>query len=167
MTEETTNRQVQEFYPESDATTKRSLEGLANSISQFREAVHRIAEQQGEQAAWQSGQIPGQILDQARRRRRSAQRRVMLECAVAMVLCVAMALPGIGYYRHHSARVREQQQAQAQRQREADAALLDQVASEISETVPDSMQPLAEMDADSASDETSAMRTERKNGTRQ
>jgi hypothetical protein len=159
MTRETTTHQVQELYTDSDAATKRGLEGLANSISHFREAVHHIAERQAEPAAI------AQQMERARRRRQSAQRRVMLEWAAAMALCVALLLPGIGYYRNHVSQVREQQQKQALQQRESDAALLDQVASEVSEQVPDSMQPLAEMDSDYASNQVSSGKAERNNGT--
>lgn len=162
MTKETTTRQVQEMYPESDAATKRDLEGLANSISQFRAAVRHIAERQGEQTqqvAWQ--------LDQARQRRKSVQKRIMLEWAVAtttaIVLCLTMLVPTVGYYRNHATQLRAQQQEQLLKQREADTALLDQVTSELSEAVPDSMQPLAEMDVDYASDTTSTGKTEKKN----
>jgi hypothetical protein len=158
MTKETTNRQVQEMYPESDGATKRDLEMLANSISQFRAAVRHIAEQQAgpAPAAWQ--------LDQAQQRRRSAQRRTMLEWAVAMVLCVTMLVPAVGYYRDHAKRLRAQQQEQLSKQRAADTALLDQVTSELSEAVPDSMRPLAEMDADYASNQIATGKTEKKNG---
>ena len=166
MTKETTTRQVQEMYPESDAATKRDLEGLANSISQFRAAVRHIAEQQAEPAsvAWQ--------LDQARQRRRSAQRRTMLQWAVATVaatvLCVTMLVPAVGSYRHHAAQLQAQRQAQRQeqllKQREADTALLDQVTSELSVTVPDSMQPLAELDSDYTNNQTSIGKTEKTNG---
>jgi hypothetical protein len=162
MTRETTTRQIQDLYAESDAATKRSLEGLANSISHFREAVHHIAEQQAPALS-----IATQ-LEQARKRRHSAQRRVMIEWAVAMALCVALLLPGIGYYRDRAVQAREQQQKQAQvlSQREADAALLDQVASEVSEDVPDSMRPLAEMDSDYASSQISSGKAEKNNGTK-
>jgi hypothetical protein len=83
-----------------------------------------------------------------------------------MVLCVTMLVPAVGYYRNHTARVREQQQEQALKQREADAALLDQVTSEISEAEPDSMRPLAEMDSDYASYQTSTGEMEKKNETK-
>src|SRR5277367_186226 len=137
MTRETTNRDVQELYPESDAATKRDLEGLANSISQFRSAVHHVAGRSSE-----SGMNWG--FEQARVRRRSAQRRVMLEWAVAVALCVAALVPAVGFYREHASQVRAEQQAQLLKQREADTALLDQVSSELSEAVPDSMRPLVE-----------------------
>ena len=158
MTKETTTRQVQEMYPESDAATKRDLEGLANSISQFRAAVRHIAEQQAEPAsvAWQ--------LDKARQRRRSAQRRTMLQWAVAMMLCVTMLVPAVGYYREHAAHLQAQRQEQLLKQREADTALLDQVTSELSVTVPDSMQPLAELDSDYTNNQTSIGKTEKTNG---
>jgi hypothetical protein len=165
MTRETTTRQVkelyteQEMYTDSDAATKRRLEVLANSISHFREAVHHIAGNQAQPAS-----IAKQ-LEGAQRRRQSAQRRVMLEWVAAMALCVALLLPGIGYYRNHVSQVREQKQAQALRQRESDAALLDQVAIEVSEEVPDSMQPLAEMDSDYVSDQVLSGKTEKNNGT--
>lgn len=132
---------LDELYPESDATTKRDLEGLANAIGQFRSAVHHIAA--GEDAspiAWQ--------LEQARARQRTRQRRVMLEWAVAAALCVAAMVPAVNLYRDHAAAVRAQQQAQLLKQRQADTALLDQVTSELSEAVPDSLQPLAELDSD-------------------
>jgi hypothetical protein len=162
MTKETTTRQVQEMYPESDAATKRDLEGLANSISQFRAAVRHIAEQQAEPAsvAWQ--------LDQARRRRRSAQRRTMLQWAVATVaatvLCVTMLVPTVEHYRDHAAQLQAQRQEQLLKQREADTALLDQVTSELSVTVPDSMQPLEELDSDYTNNQTSIGKTEKTNG---
>jgi hypothetical protein len=162
MTKETTTRQVQEMYPESDAATKRDLEGLANSISQFRALVRHIAEHEGDPkpVAWQ--------LDQARQRKRSAQRRTMLQWAVATVaatvLCVTMLVPAVGSYRQHAAQARAQQQEQLLKQREADTALLDQVSSELSVAVPDSMQPLAEMDSDYASNQVSTRETEKKNG---
>ena len=156
MTKETTNRDVQDLYAESDAATKRDLEGLANSLSQFRSVVHHIAARSAESAMdWG--------FEQARARRRSAQRRVMLEWAVAMALCVAALVPAMGFYREHAAQVRAEQQAQLLKQREADAALLDQVSSELSATVPDSMQPLAEMDSDYASNQR-RRETEKKNG---
>jgi hypothetical protein len=157
MTRETTSRDVQELYPECDAATKRDLEGLANSISQFRSAVHDIAARASE-----SGMNWG--LEQARVRRRSAQWRVMLEWAVAAALCVAALVPAVGFYREHAAQVRAEQQAQLLKQREADTALLDQVSSELSEAVPDSMRPLAETDADYVSYQTTTGETEKKNG---
>ena len=160
MTKETTNRQVQDLYPESDAATKRSLEGLANSISQFRDAVRHIADQQAQPVPSVS-----QWEQQAQRRKQSTQRRVMLEWAVAMAVCVALLLPGIGYYRSYNARL-EQEQAQMLKQQEADALLLDQVTSELSEAVPDSMRPLAEMDSDYASNQISVGETEKQNGTK-
>lgn len=145
---------MDELYPEGDAATKRDLEGLANSISQFRSVVHHIAARSAESAMdWG--------FEQARARRRSAQRRVMLEWAVAMALCVAALVPAVGFYREHAAAVRAEQQAQLLKQREADTALLDQVSSELSATVPDSLQPLAEMDSDYASYQTTG---EKKNG---
>jgi uncharacterized protein (DUF2252 family) len=147
MTRETTNRDVQELYPESDAATKRELEGLANSISQFRSAVHHVAAQS-------EGSVRDWGYESALKRKHVAQRRVMLEWAVAAVLCVAALVPAVGFYREHAAQVRAEQQAQLLKQREADTALLDQVTNELSETVPDSMQPLAEMDADYASYQT-------------
>ena len=156
MTRETTNRDVQELYPESDAATKRDLETLANFISQFRSAVHHVAARaDARPIAWQ--------MEQARVRKRSAQRRVMLEWAVAAALCVAALVPAVGFYREHAAQVQAEQQAQLLKQREADTALLDQVSSELSETVPDSMQPLVETDMDYASYETTGG-TEKKNG---
>jgi hypothetical protein len=156
MTKETTNRQVQEMYPESDAASKRDLEGLANSISQFRAAVHHVAARSSEE-----GMDWG--FEQARVRRRTAQRRIMLEWAVAAVLCVVALVPAVGFFRDHAKQVRAERQAQILKQREADTALLDQVSSELSEAVPDSMRPLAEMDADYVSYQTTG-ETEKKNG---
>ena len=155
MTRETTNRQVQDFYPESDAATKRELEGLANAISHFRTAVHDAAERQS--------RSPLQ-LDGAQARRQSARRHVFLEWAVAAVLCVMALVPALGYYRNHEAQRQAQRQEQLLKQRAADTALLEQVASELSESVPDSMQPLADMDTDDASYQTSVRGTEKKNG---
>lgn len=152
---------LDELYPESDMATKRDLEGLANAISQFRAAVGHIAAQ-GEpaQVAWQ--------LEQARQRRRSTQRRMVMEWAVAavaaIVLCVAAVAPTVNSHRRHEAQLRAQQQEQILKQRQADSALLDQVTSELSEAVPDSMQPLTEMDADYVSYQTTTGETEKNNG---
>ena len=158
MTKETTNRQVQDLYPESDAATKRDLEGLANSISHFRTAVHHAAGQQ-------ASPLPiARQLERAAQRKRSAQRRIMLEWAVAMALCIAALVPATSYYHTHEARQQAQRQAQLLKQREADAALLDQVASELSESVPDSLRPLADMDADYTSNQTTIKETEKTNG---
>ena len=154
MTRETTNRDVQELYPESDAATKRDLEGLANGISQFRSAVHHVAAQsEAERTDWG--------FKSALKRRHVAQRRMVLEWAVAAVVCVAALVPAVGFYREHAAAVKAQQQAQLQKQREADTALLDQVSTALSATVPDSMEPLSGMDSDYASYQTTG---EKKNG---
>ncbi len=157
MTKETTTRQVQELYPESDAATKRDLEGLANSISHFRAAIHHVAGQETE---------PEWRLDQTQARRRSTHQRVMLEWAVAaaaaMVLCAAILMPVVGSYRDHAAQLQAQQREQLLQQRAADTALLDQVTNALSEGVPDSMRPLAELDTDYASYQT--VETEKKNG---
>lgn len=152
---------LDELYPESDAATKRELEGLANSIRQFRAAVHHMAAQEEPtQVAWQ--------LEQARQRRRSAQRRMVLEWAMtamaAIVLSAAAVVPTVNSHREHMAQLQAQRQAQILKQREADSALLDQVTSELSEAIPDSMQPLAEMDADYVSYQTATGETEKKNG---
>jgi hypothetical protein len=120
---------------EDDVATRRDLEAMAHAISRFRSAVWHIAEQENPQ--------PMQAqLEQAAQRRRSVQRRVMLEWAFAGIAGVAALIPAAGYYRHHQQQARIEQQ-----QREADARLLDQIADEVSEAVPDAMRPLAEMDA--------------------
>lgn len=148
MTRETTNRQVKELYPESDAASKRELEGLANSISQFREMVHVAADRQ-------ASQLPVSAqLEKAAQRHQTKQRRVMLEWAVAMVLCITAVIPVTSYYRTQAAHEKAQRQAQLMQQREADTALLEQVTSELSESVPDSLQPLADMENDYAKDQT-------------
>lgn len=159
MTQETTNRQVQEMYPEGDAATKRDLEGLANSIGHFRAAVHHLAERQA-----QALPVAAQ-LEKAAQRRQSAQRRVTLEWAAAMALCVGALVPAAGYYRNHTAQMEAQRKQEMMlKQRAADTALLEQVSSELSETVPDSLQPLADMDAEYASYQTSIRETEKANG---
>lgn len=153
MTRERTNRQVQEMYPESDAATKRDLEGLANSISQFRAAVHHVATREMERSQ------TGWPLDQAQTRRHSTHRRIMLEWAIAVALCVTALVPAVGYYHNHAAQLQEQKQLL--QQHEADTALLDEVSSELSETEPDSMRPLTEMNSDYSSYQT--VETEKKN----
>ncbi|HZU08641.1 MAG TPA: hypothetical protein VFA02_01960 [Pseudacidobacterium sp.] len=135
MRNKTTIRQT-----EDDAATRRDLEAMAHAIGRFRSAVWHIAEQESSQ--------PMQVqFEQAARRRRSVQRRVMLEWAFAGFAGVAALIPAAGYYRHHQEQARIEQQQQALKQREADAQLLDQIADEVSEAVPDAMRPLAEMDA--------------------
>lgn len=159
LNREKTTNQMQELYPEnSDAATKRSLEGLANAIGNFRAAVHHIADQET------STRITTQQLEQASKQKRSAQRRVMLEWATAMVLCVTMLVPALGYLRDRNVRMQAQQHEQLMKQRQADEALLEQVSHEVSEAVPDSMQPLAELDADYAGNQIQAKETETRNG---
>lgn len=79
---------------------------------------------------------------------------MMLEWAVALALCVTAAIPATSYLRTQAAREEAQRQAQILQQREADTALLEQVTNELSESVPDSLQPLADMDNDYAKDQT-------------
>jgi hypothetical protein len=127
------------MYPESDAATKRDLEGFAHAISHFRSMVWHISAQENSLSA-------AIQMEQAAQRKRSTQRRLMLEWAVAAIAGVAALVPAAGYYRHHVEQARIQEQQQVLKQREADAQLLDQVTDEISEAVPDAMRPLAEMD---------------------
>ncbi|SRR5579883_144509 len=138
MVMNTEKMKLDEIYPEGDAATKRELEIVANAIGQFRSAVHHVATREtGSQMDWG--------FERALKRRRTAQRRLVLEWAVAAVLCVAALVPAVSFYRH-AATLKAEQQAQMLKQREADAALLDQVSSEISEAVPDAMRPLVEVD---------------------
>ncbi|MCL6463441.1 MAG: hypothetical protein K6T49_02855 [Acidobacterium ailaaui] len=148
------NRAISQM--ESDAATRRDLENMAYAIRQFRAAVWHIAEQEGPR--------PTLIqLEQAARRRRSAQRRIMLEWAFAALAGVAVLLPAAGHYRHHAQMARMAEQQQALKQREADAELLDQVADEVSEAVPDAMRPLAELDSLYGSDQSATGQREKNN----
>jgi hypothetical protein len=148
---------LDDLYPESDAATKRDLEGFAHAIGHFRAAMHQIAEKRTEAPAqWNLVKASAKV--------HSKQRRVVLEWAAAMALCVAVLVPAVGSYRNHVAAVKAEQQAQLLKQHEADAALLDQVSSEISEAVPDSLQPLADLDSDYTSDQAKTGETENKNG---
>lgn len=141
---------------DNDAATKCDLEKLTNALDQFRSVVQHISalnEREARPIAWQ--------LEQARERQRSAHRRRALEWVVAAVMCLAVALPLTG--RYHSQALQARAQQQLLQQRTADAALLDQVASEIEEPVPDAMRPLEDSDSVYATD-SSVQQGDKNNG---
>jgi hypothetical protein len=122
---------------------------LATTIHNFRSAVEYIA------ACETSRPVPADWLAPARRRRRT-QHSMILAWACAALLCLAM-LP-LSMNSHHAA---PPQVAQATAAvvpvPESDSALLEQVDTDVSESVPSSLAPLAELENwNSASTNTSS-----------
>lgn len=135
---------------------------FAADLRNLRSAVHRAAERSGSRplsSAW---------LIAAKRRQRAAQRRVMLAWGLvgtcAALLCLG-ALPLL----HRAAPIAAPQVArQVQAQSPADdTALLEQVDSAVSESVPSSLAPLATLDewssTSSTNNEPSLNKPENKN----
>lgn len=114
---------------------------LAASIRDFRSAVKHVADRETARpvaAGW---------LAPARKRRRSHQQRVVLAWACAALLCLA-TLPWSSH--SHSTAAHPAISAAAVSvapAAESDTALLEQVDADVSESVPSSLAPLAELDS--------------------
>lgn len=143
---------------------------FAASIRDFRSAVTHVAEREAGRP------VAAKWLDPARKRRRAAQQRVALTWACAALLCLA-TLPFSIHSRHDSvARNVTPAVIAPASSPESDTALLEQVDTDVSESVPPSLAPLAELDnltttssntAGSASHRTSTpAQTESTNATR-
>jgi hypothetical protein len=114
---------------------------FAKSIRDFRSAVTHVAERETAIPATAGWLAP------ARKRRRSTQQRIALGWACAALLCFA-TLP-FSSHSHHSATVNPVAAVTtvpAEPSAESDTALLEQVDSDVSESVPSSLAPLTELD---------------------
>ena len=130
---------------------------FGDDLRNFRAAAHRAAERQA------SEPVPFGWLNAAKRRRRQAQRRLMF-ALVSATACVALlftaALPTL----HHSKPVTE---AAVHQSNADDTALLEQVDTAVSESVPSSLAPLDALDnldtKTSTDTQTSLSKPEKKN----
>jgi hypothetical protein len=129
---------------------------FGQDLQNFRVAVHQAAEYETEQPA------PFGWLNAAKRRRRVAQRRMMLAwatVATCAALLFAATLPSL----HHPKAVSHMAAASSNTD---DTALLEQVDTAISESVPSSLAPLAQLDdwtsTAPTNDETSLKKSEKK-----
>lgn len=114
---------------------------FAASIRDFRSAVTHVADREAAGpvgAAWLSG---------ARKRRRHAQQRMVLGWAAAALLCLA-TLPLATHLRHPViAPLTVQTATTASPAPESDTAILEQVDTDLSESVPSSLAPLTDLDS--------------------
>ncbi|MBB6145540.1 hypothetical protein HNQ77_003501 [Silvibacterium bohemicum] len=133
---------------------------VASSIELFRSAMHSIAEREA------GHPVPAEWLAPARRRQRTAQRRMVLAWSCAAALCVAV-VPLSLHAPHTSPYMAKTPAATLQpavaHSDQEDTALLEQIDNAISEPVPSSLAPLTEMDSLNSS--TSINQTEKKNVT--
>ena len=105
---------------------------LGEDLRNFRSAVHRAAERQTSQP------VAFGWLNAAKRRRHAAQRRMILAWGLAALL-FAGALPLL--HQSKTAAPAEVRQSNVE-----DTALLEQVDTAVSESVPSSLAPLTELD---------------------
>ena len=106
---------------------------FGNDLRNFRDAVHRAAERQTSQPVgfgW---------LNAAKRRRRAAQSRLVLTWTFTAALLVAGALPLLRHSRAIAPVTVRQSSVD-------DTALLEQVDTAVSESVPSSLAPLQALD---------------------
>ena len=127
---------------------------FGNDLRNFRAAVHRAAERQTSQP------VPFGWLNAARRRRQVAQRRLMLAwatVAASAALLFAATMPLL----HHPTTV-STPVAVTQVRSTDDTALLEQIDTAVSESVPSSLAPLAELDDLNSTNSTNNERTPNK-----
>ena len=114
---------------------------LAASIRDFRAAVTQVADRET------AGPVGAAWLAGARKRHRSAQQRMVLGWAAAAMLCVA-TLPLATHSRHAvMAPPAVQNAATVAPAPESDTALLEQVDTDLSESVPSPLAPLTDLDS--------------------
>jgi hypothetical protein len=122
---------------------------FAADLRNLRSAVHCAAERSGSEsfsATW---------LIAARRRQRVSQRRLVLAWTCAALLCIGVAVP----FLRHSTTAPATPVAKAQPVVIDDTALLEQVDSAVSESVPSSLAPLATLDEWSSTTSTNTAST--------
>jgi hypothetical protein len=119
---------------------KQSLEPsgeLAAAISNFRSAVTHIADRETARP------VPADWLAPARQRRRRAQHNMILAWACAALLCFAMLPLSVD---SHPAPVHQAVVPVAVQAPESDSALLEQVDTNVSQSVPSPLAPLVELE---------------------
>lgn len=114
---------------------------FAASIRDFRSAVTHVADRET------AGPVGAGWLAGARKRHRSAQQRMVLGWAAAALLCLA-TLP-LATHSHHPVLAPPvvQTATTVAPAPESDSALLEQVDTDLSESVPSSLAPLTELDS--------------------
>ena len=126
---------------------------FAADLCNLRSAVHCAAERASSQP------LPSAWMIAAKRRQRSAQRRVMMAWSLVGTCAVVLCLGTLSLL-HRSAPVGEPKVArQVQTQPTDDTALLEQVDSAVSESVPSSLAPLATLDEWNSTTSTNAAPT--------
>jgi len=126
-------------YPDASQHEYASLEptgDFASALSDFRSAVNHVAERET------SKPVPSSWLVPARQRHRSTQRRLILAWTCAALLCIG-AVPLL----HQTKPVVAPPVVAHQDNPGDDTALLEQVDSAVSESVPSSLAPLADLDS--------------------
>lgn len=125
-------------YPDSSHHEDASLEPtgeFVSALSDFRSAVNHVAERETAKPVAYNWLVP------ARQRYRSAQRRLILAWTCAALLCIG-AVPLL----HQTKPVATPPVVAQQNNPGDDTALLEQVDSAVSESVPSSLAPLATLD---------------------
>ena len=154
-TDTVTNGEAADARPESG----KEMRELAEAISLYRSAMRHVAEKQ-----------PARPWAAERRAGRTIRMRLMLVPVLAGALVAAVMAPTLSHL-HHGAATRQAvahatQAAGANTQASLDdTALMNQIDSEISEEVPDALQPLAELSEQAATTKNSV--TEKANGTQE
>ncbi len=136
----------------SDTSPDTSLEPtgeFASALSDFRSAVNHVAERETVKP------VPYNWLVAARQRHKSAQRHLILAWTCAALLCMG-AVPLL----HQTKPVVAPPVVAQQNNPGDDTALLEQVDSAVSESVPSSLAPLASLDSWSSSTSTNEVTTE-------
>ena len=113
---------------------------FAADLRNLRSAVHRAADRQTAQP------VPFGWLKAAKRRHRTAQRRVMLAWSLATTCAALLCIGALPLLHHAAPPVAERQVVHVQPVVIDDTALLEQVDTAVSESVPTSLAPLATLD---------------------
>jgi hypothetical protein len=113
---------------------------FATDLRNLRSAVQRAADRRTAQP------VPFGWLNAAKRRHRSAQRRVVLAWSLVTVCAALLCIGALPFLHHATPPVTAQQVAPVQPVVIDDTALLEQVDSAVSESVPKSLAPLATLD---------------------
>ena len=134
---------------------------FAADLSNLRSAVHRAADRQTAQP------VPLGWLNAAKRRHRSAQRRVVLAWSLATTCAALLCIGALPLLHHAAPPVAEQKVVHVQPVAIDDTALLEQVDNTVSESVPSSLAPLDSLDnwssTTSTNTESSLNASEKKN----
>ncbi|HTV04135.1 MAG TPA: hypothetical protein VME86_02120 [Acidobacteriaceae bacterium] len=127
---------------------------LASTIRDFRSAMTHVADRETARP------VSADWLAPARRRRRRARQTMMLSWACAALLCLATLPISLSPHRVVPQPAVAAATTAAAPAPESDSALLEQVDTNVSETVPSPLEPLAELETwNSDSTSTSASNT--------